>query len=146
MFCRGVHRTPAGDQWSPLRINKFDPQKTNNKPRQISMSVGVAFILYYKLEFIQSNKVDCYSKTKGFPCAGLNFTFPLSIISSFPSGIIIALCTQKRHKLSYADNITISLLVISNFKSDPFFMEPTKKYYQGFKSSGESWLCICYLL
>ena len=30
LFCRGVHRTPAGDQWSPLRINKFDPQKTNN--------------------------------------------------------------------------------------------------------------------
>ena len=50
-----------------------------------------------------------YSKTKGFPRAGFSFTFPLSIISSFPPGIIIALCTLKRPKLSYADNITISL-------------------------------------
>ena len=50
-----------------------------------------------------------YSKTKGFPRAGFSVTFPLSIISSFPPGIIIALCTLKRPKLSYADNITISL-------------------------------------
>ena len=49
------------------------------------------------------------SKTKGFPRAGFSFTFPLSIISSFPPGIIIALCTLKRPKMSYADNITISL-------------------------------------
>ena len=46
MHGRGEHPSklggsPAGDRRSPLRINKFDPQKTNNKPRQIKKSVGV---------------------------------------------------------------------------------------------------------
>ena len=47
---RGEHPSklgglPVGDRRSPLRINKFDPQKTNNKPRQIKKSVGVLISL-----------------------------------------------------------------------------------------------------
>ena len=48
---RGELCSPAGDRRSPLRINKFDPQKINiNADRK---SVGVRFILFDKLEFIQ---------------------------------------------------------------------------------------------
>ena len=40
MHGRGELCSPAGDRRSPLRINKFDPQKTNNKPRQIKKSLS----------------------------------------------------------------------------------------------------------
>ena len=57
MHGRGELCSPAGVQRTPLRINKFDPQKTNNKPRQIKKSVGVYFILLDKFGLTYSISV-----------------------------------------------------------------------------------------
>ena len=52
MHGRGEHPSklggsPTGDRRSPLRINKFDTQKTNNKPRQIFNGLSGFITLYW---------------------------------------------------------------------------------------------------